>query len=336
MMSETRPAQTIPVYPSRMLRAENGANMGDGLGFAAELVPEDSYALTQGAAPLMLSVHPGEEGRFRIAERSAAGHPGATLVLDSCLTFMTRRSEVIEVLVLVEIDEVGHATEIYALPMAPLEAKTDYLLVGIDTEGALKRFAQLACVSFSRGTHITLASGEQRRVEDLRVGDRVLTRDDGPQPIRWIGHSTTRATGAFAPIVIRAGALHNTGDLVVSPDHRLFIYQRSDALGIGRAELLVKARHLVNGETITVQEGGFVDYFQLLFDAHQIIFAEGIAAETLLADPRTRPAIPRELAERLRAAPQGHEGAEHLEFEVTGSLVDRPDLAEILRRASIG
>ena len=85
----------------------------------------------------------------------------------------------------------------------------------------------------------------------------------------------------------------------MSPDHRLFIYQRSDELGAGRSELLIKARHLVNGDTIHAQPGGFVDYFQLLFDRHQIIFAEGIAAETLLADHRTHAALPPELAEKL-------------------------------------
>ena len=58
------------------------------------------------------------------------------------------------------------------------------------------------------------------------MGDRVLTSDDGVQAIRWIGVTTLRATGALAHIVIEAGALNNEHDLVVSPDHRLFIYQR--------------------------------------------------------------------------------------------------------------
>lgn len=330
----SRPAHSIPVYTSAMLPVVNGANIGDGLGFADELVPEDSYALAPGAALARLSIHAGDSGHFTIAADTTLGQPGARLVLDSCLTLMTRDSQVTELLVLVEVDAEGHAAEVYGLPLAPMQEKTDYLLVGIDRDAALERFAQVACVSFTRGTHIALATGEQRPIEDLRIGDRVLTRDDGPQPIRWIGQNTVRAVGAFAPILIAAGTLHNHRDLVVSPDHRLFIYQRSDRIGAGRPELLVRASHLVNGESVRVQDGGFVDYFQLLFDRHQIIFAEGIAAETLLIDPRTRPALPPELAEKMAEALPHHSRAAHLDYEVGQKLLDRPDAAEILRRAS--
>tara|TARA_B110000967_G_scaffold63843_1_gene65749 strand:+ start:73 stop:369 length:297 start_codon:yes stop_codon:yes gene_type:complete len=83
--------------------------------------------------------------------------------------------------------------------------------------------------------------------------------------------------------------------LLVSPDHRLFVYQRQDKLGAGRSEVLVKVRHLVNGDSVYRHDGGFVDYFQLLFDKHQIIYAEGIAAESLQIDPRTRAAVPEDV-----------------------------------------
>ena len=62
--------------------------------------------------------------------------------------------------------------------------------------------------------------------------------------------------GEFTPICIKAGTLNNDNDLIVSPDHRLFIYQRSDELGAGRAELLVKVRYLLNGDTVFTQTGG--------------------------------------------------------------------------------
>jgi len=69
-----------------------------------------------------------------------------------------------------------------------------------------------------------MASGEQHKIEQFSVGDKVLTRDDGPQAVRWIGQTTLRAMGEFAPIMITNGALHNENDLLVSPDHRLFVY----------------------------------------------------------------------------------------------------------------
>ncbi|QIE44560.1 Hint domain-containing protein [Pseudohalocynthiibacter aestuariivivens] len=326
--------QSIPVYPAEAISVVNGANLGDPLSFAAELDLDDTYELHLGGALERLSFSTDNAGVLTVAKGTRLGRPGNLLHLDCCLTMMSASGATTEILILVEVDHIGDVDAVFALPLAPMTPRTDYTLVGIDTEGAAAKFAEVACVSFSRGTHITLASGAQKPIEELKVGDTVLTRDDGPQKVRWVGSSTVRAVGAFAPICIRAGALHNTNDLYVSPDHRLFIYQRSDALGAGRHELLVRARHLVNGDTIVQADGGFMDYFQLLFDTHQIIYAEGIAAETLLVDTRTRPALPPELSEKLAQSLPGHAERIHLDFEVSKALLDHPDAAALLRRAS--
>jgi hypothetical protein len=154
--------------------------------------------------------------------------------------------------------------------------------------------------------------------------------------LRWIGQRTTRATGLFAPVLIRAGTLNNSGDLVVSPDHRLFIYQRADRLGAGRAELMVKARHLVNGASIVTLEGGHVDYFHMLFDHHQIVYAEGIAAESTLLDTASRALLPDEIAPELLALLPAHRRSDYRAIEVQESLLNRPDAADLLRKSSLG
>lgn len=327
-------AYSLPVYRSAALNVVNGANLGDALSYADELVPDDIYNLDPSAALARIAAVPEDDDSLTIAPDTGLGTPGARLHIDSCLTLMSPDGQTTEVLVLVEVDAEGGVAEIYALPLAALKHKTDYALVTVEENCGRAKLAELACVSFTRGTHITMANGAQRRIEELCVGDRVLTRDDGPQEIRWIGQTTVRAVGEYAPITITAGTLHNEHDLVVSPEHRLFIYQRSDALGAGRSELLVRARHLVNGTTVLRQDGGFVDYFQLLFDSHQIIYAEGIAAETLLIDPRTKAALPAEVAQSLSEDLPGHENRPHMAYEVQENLLDRPDAAEILRRAS--
>ena len=334
MTASEKPAQSVPVYEANDLTVVNGANMGDALSFAAELDLDDLYELSVEARLRRLSLMAADDGSFVIGSDTAVGRPGATLYLDCCLTMMSGTGQTTEVLVLVEVDEAGDVDNVFALPLAQITPRMGYALVGIDRERAHRKFAQVACVSFSRGTHITMASGAQKPIEELSVGDVVLTRDDGPQAIRWIGQSTVRAIGEFAPIRIKAGTLHNENDLLVSPDHRLFIYQRFDALGAGRNEVLVRARHLVNGDTVTRQSGGFVDYFQLLFDQHHIIFAEGIAAETFLVDTRTRAALPRELNEKLARSLPGHEDRRHLGYEVSEALLNHPDAASLLKRAS--
>ncbi len=327
------PSQRLPVYPAEALKVSNGANLGDSLSFSQELVPDDIYTLSAFAEEESLSLRADVEGAHFVSEDSSLGTHGARVFLDCTATFMPPSGDTIEVLVLVEVDEEGGVVAIFGAPLAPLTPQTDYVLVGYDRDTAAVRLAQLACVSFTSGTRITLATGEQRLIEDIQIGDRVLTRDDGAQPVRWIGHTVHRATGEFAPIVITAGTLNNTDDLRVSPDHRLFIYQREDKLGVGRSELLIKARHLVNDTTVFAQEGGFVDYYQIMFDDHQIIFAEGISAETMQVDTRTQSVLPDDVKEKLRVS-ESNSGQAASKFEVHENLLKRPDAAALLKRAS--
>ena len=326
--------QTLPVFSAADVTVVNGANLGDPISFADELDLDDVYEVGLRAAPARLAVQPGRGGVLAVALGSPLGTTGNAVHLDSTLTLMTPHGTTTELLVLVEVDTAGDIDAIYAMPLAHMIPRTDYTLVGIDRTSARARFAAVACVSFSRGTQVTLASGAQSPIENLSPGDMILTRDDGPRPLRWVGNATARAVGEFTPVCIRAGALNNTGDLVVSPESRIFIYQRSDALGAGRHEVMARARHLVNGSSIVQQDGGFVDYFQLLFDEHQIIYAEGIAAETMLVDPRTRSVLPDNLGEAMSRPLPGHTRRPHMEFEVQKRLLERPDTAEILRRAS--
>jgi hypothetical protein len=327
-------AVTLQVFRSTDLTVTHGANFGDPLSFAAELVPEDTYELAAAAGLRRLALRADAGVTFRIASQTQTGLPGALIHLDSCLSLMSPDGQMTEMIIMVEVDGAGDVVEVYGLPLSPLTPRVAYVLVGIDRDSARAKLAQIACVSFTGGTQITMASGEQRPVEALCAGDRVLTRDDGPQPLRWIGRTTVRAVGEMAPILITRGTLHNAADLLVSPEHRLFIYQRSDALGAGRAEVLVRARHLVNGTSVTRREGGYIDYFQLLFDSHHIIYAEGIAAETMLVDTITRAALPADMAAKLAQTLPGHAGRPHLDFEVQETLLQSPDAVERLRLSS--
>ncbi|MDA5094103.1 Hint domain-containing protein [Aliiroseovarius sp. KMU-50] len=284
---------TLPVHPAETFSVVQGVNEGDPLTDASELVLEDAYALTRSEAhPLSLRISEAT-GPLEIANGTRVGTVGAPVFLDCVLTLMPPHGDTFEAIVLVETTpDHTRIVDIHFYPLAPLTEGIPYTLVTIDTDNARARLAESASVSFTRGTRITMADGRQVPIEELTTGDRILTRDSGPQPLRWIGQQTVRANGAFAPITIAAGALNNEAELTLSPSHRLFIYQRVDALNVGQKEVLLRAGDLVNGEDVTQSEGGFVDYFQLLFDKHEIIYAEGIPAESQFVDQINRPALP--------------------------------------------
>ena len=131
-----------------------------------------------------------------------------------------------------------------------------------------------AIICFSAGTHIKTPFGD-RRVETLAIGDHVITRDGGPEPIRWIGQETVRATGALAPIRFTKGTLGNYRDLLVSPQHRmLFTHQARSK------EILIPAKQLVDHFQISTDFGGMVTYVHMLFDRHEVVFANGAASES--------------------------------------------------------
>ncbi|WP_319824249.1 Hint domain-containing protein [Thalassovita sp.] len=148
-------------------------------------------------------------------------------------------------------------------------------------DGTVVNFSNIenVIICFKSGTRIDTPHGP-RRIEDLKPGDMVITRDNGLQPVRWIGRRRVPGTGDFAPIRFAPGALGNGRPLLVSPQHRM-LYRSPDAtLLFGAPEVLVTARHLVNGSTIRQMEKDQIDYVHVLFDRHEIIFAEGVPSES--------------------------------------------------------
>lgn len=135
-------------------------------------------------------------------------------------------------------------------------------------------------VCFTSGTGILTPRGLQM-IEDLQAGDTVITRDNGLQPIRWIGRRTVPAIGKLAPICFATGSLPNlTRPLLVSPQHRMLFGNHRSRMHLGQSEVLVCAKHLVNGTNITRNIGGEVTYLHMLFDRHEIVYADGTASES--------------------------------------------------------
>ena len=153
---------------------------------------------------------------------------------------------------------------------------------------------------FVAGTAIRTPEGEVA-VETLQPGDLVMTQDDGPQPLRWIGGRTVSATGSYAPVHIRAGTFGQHRDLMVSPLHRILIRDSLSELLFGETEVLVAAKDLVNDRSVRYMTGGDVTYVHLLFDRHQVVFSEGLATESFLPGPQTAKSFEAEILAEICA-----------------------------------
>ena len=157
---------------------------------------------------------------------------------------------------------------------------------------------------FTAGTRVRTPEGD-RPVQTLRPGDLVLTRDNGPQPVRWIGRRTTPATDRMAPVQIAAGTFGDHGRLTVSPLHRVLVAHARGELLFGAGEVLVAARDLIDGGAVQRVEGGWVEYVHLMFDTHQILWSEGLETESFLPGPQTTSCFERDaIAEIVALFPE--------------------------------
>ena len=159
-------------------------------------------------------------------------------------------------------------------------------------DGTVVTFSEIEnIICFTPGARILTPRGE-RPVESLRPGDMVITRDHGPQPLRWTGHRTVPGVDRFAPVRVAAHVLDGArAPLLVSPQHRFLFTGYKAELLFGCDEVLVAAKHLVDGHAVTQTDQAMVTYIHLMFDRHEVIYAEGTATESFHAGaiPACRP-----------------------------------------------
>lgn len=143
-------------------------------------------------------------------------------------------------------------------------------------------------ICFTPGTRIETPEGP-RLVEEFREGDYVQTKDNGAQPVQWIGRRRMTGARLFAmphlrPVRIRAGGLgiHQPDqELLVSPEHRMLVKGPVARALFNTPEVLVSAKDLVNNGSITFDMGlREVTYIHLLLPRHQVLWANGVETES--------------------------------------------------------
>lgn len=322
------PPQAVHVFDADLVWVTSGANQGDGLDLAALCEPGDVYQLDREARPLRLLIEADTTRGPHVAAGSEVGAAGDTIHLVARHVMITPEGDTVDIL-LIRHEE---SQALYALPLSPIVPRVDYTLIEAQEDPGDVRLSDLVCIAFTTGTLITMAGGAQRPIETLAPGDRVLTRDNGPQPLRLVAKATLRALGSFAPVVISAGTLGNESDLVVAPHHRVFLYRRGEKRIGDTSEILVQAKHLVDGEHVWRREGGYVDYYALVFDHHEIVYAEGIPVESLQVSDAVLRLMPEELSAEIRTRLPDLNHAPHFGTEAGRDVLDKVGREALFRR----
>jgi len=146
------------------------------------------------------------------------------------------------------------------------------------TQGTGGGIIQMPMPCFRAGTRILTERGAVA-VEALREGDTVMTVSGLSQQIRWIGHRTIDCQrhpcpDAVRPFRVQAHAFGRgrpTRELFLSPDHAVF------AEGV-----LIPIKYLDNGTTVRQIAARTVSYYHVELNSHDVMFAEGLAAESYL------------------------------------------------------
>ena len=140
---------------------------------------------------------------------------------------------------------------------------------------------------FTAHTGIMTNRGVVRAI-DLKVGDRVITRDNGLQTVRWVGHKSissalTAADPSTRPVFIPKncfGTDRPSRDLFLSPQHRIAMAGQSTRLFFAEPEVFAPAIHTLTLPKVK-QVQCDVTYVHFLFDRHEIVLTDGLWTESL-------------------------------------------------------
>ncbi|MEM9787565.1 MAG: Hint domain-containing protein [Pseudomonadota bacterium] len=162
---------------------------------------------------------------------------------------------------------------------------------------------------FAAGTRIRTVRGPAK-VEDLCPGTMIATADGGHAVLRKVlsrqlSGAELRAASNLWPVRITAGALGGglpTRDLCVSRQHRMLVRSKIAKRMFGSAEVLIAAHQLTALPGIDLlQPKQSITYFHLLFDCHQVIFAEDAPSESLYLGPEALKSIHPDAREEILA-----------------------------------
>jgi hypothetical protein len=183
------------------------------------------------------------------------------------------------------------------------------------------------------GVMVETSEGAQP-VEWLRAGDLLLTRDNGYQPLLWVGRTLWGAEHALPPVRICSGSLDPQTpkhDLILSPAHNILLNSHLVDFHFGHRNVLAPACDLITQteNTQALPKSDYV-YCHLLLPQHNVVLTEGIWTETLFADDVTLERLGPEAARQIRSKLTDQHMASqtcHMVLDVGEACVLQPRIA---------
>jgi len=213
--------------------------------------------------------------------------------------------------------------------------------------GALAATGPVAMPEFATSGVVQASVIETARgpvlARDIRLGDRLVTRDNGLQPVRWIGDSTVMyddgnggapdpTVAHRGPVRIRAGVAGtnpDAGNLVVAPGQRVLVRNAMNELLFATQEVIAAAGDLTHLDGIDFVPRAVGRWTHLLLDKHEMIRVNGIWMESFAPDRWSiRVAYPEEWDSIIEAMPQ-------LRYDSTAANYVEPRLTIDAREACL-
>ena len=154
-------------------------------------------------------------------------------------------------------------------------------------------------VCFVEGTRLRMADGSDRAVEDIEPGDLLWTQDSESCPVAEVAVCEGDGYGRRAPVVFAPGALGNTVEVAVSPQHRVVLRDPQADLMFGTDQCLVPAIHLAGMPGIARSPRERVRYYHIVLDQHRIVNSGGLLSESFFPGARAMAALDRETQEEI-------------------------------------
>lgn len=126
----------------------------------------------------------------------------------------------------------------------------------------------------AEGSEVLTLSGI-RRVEDLRAGDRIVTRG-GARVLRGVTAREAEGTGLVRVCAAALGHARPEADIVLAADQPILVRDwRAPALA-GQERALIAAGRLIDGQYIRAEPARPLRLWSLQFDGPAVIYAQGL------------------------------------------------------------